>query len=39
MFQYQTGKSFGEMTEGEKNAVSHRAVAAKEMRRLLDEVL
>ena len=39
LFQYQTGKSFGEMTEGEKNAVSHRAVAAKEMRRLLDEVL
>ena len=39
LFKYHTGKTFGEMTEKEKNAVSHRAVAAEKMREVLKEVL
>ncbi len=39
LFRYQTGKTFAEMTEQEKNAVSHRAVAAQKMRAVLDEAL
>ena len=34
-----TGKTFAEMTEKEKNAVSHRAVAAEKMRGVLMEAL
>ena len=33
------GKTFAEMTEKEKNAVSHRAVAAEKMRGVLAEAL
>ena len=39
LFKYQTGKTFGEMTEKEKNAVSHRAVASEKMREVILEVL
>ncbi|MDD6142388.1 MAG: ribonuclease PH [bacterium] len=39
LFKYHTGKTFGEMTEKEKNAVSHRAVASEKMREVLGEVL
>lgn len=35
LFRYQTGKTFAEMSEKEKNAVSHRAVAAEKMRDVL----
>ncbi|MDD3336247.1 MAG: ribonuclease PH [Eubacteriales bacterium] len=38
LFLYETGKTFAEMTEKEKNAVSHRANAAKEMLIRLREV-
>lgn len=39
LFRYHTGKTFAEMTEKEKNAVSHRAVAAGKMRGVLMEAL
>ena len=39
LFRYHTGKTFAEMTEKEKNAVSHRAVAAEKMRGVLMEAL
>jgi len=39
LFMYKTGKTFGEMTESEKNAVSHRAVASEKMRDIIAEVL
>ena len=39
LFRYHTGKTFAEMTEKEKNAVSHRAVAAEKMRGVLVEAL
>ena len=39
LFKYHTGKTFGEMTEKEKNAVSHRAVASEKMREVIIEVL
>ena len=39
LFKYHTGKTFGEMTETEKNAVSHRAVASEKMRKIIAEVL
>ena len=39
LFRYQTGKTFAEMTEKEKNAVSHRAVASEKMREVIVEVL
>ena len=39
LFLYQTGKSFAQMTEAEKNAVSHRARAVEQMHMLLGEVL
>lgn len=39
LFRYQTGKTFAEMSEKEKNAVSHRAVAAEKMRELMKKVL
>ena len=39
LFKYHTGKTFAEMTEKEKNAVSHRAVASEKMRVVLGEVL
>lgn len=39
LFQYHTGKTFAEMTEQEKNAVSHRAVASEKMRAVIAEVL
>jgi len=39
LFRYAGGKTFAEMTEKQKNAVSHRAVAAEKMRALLQEVL
>lgn len=39
LFKYRTGKTFGEMTEKEKNAVSHRAVASEKMRGIIAEVL
>ena len=39
LFKYQTGKTFAEMTEKEKNAVSHRAVASEKMREVILEVL
>ena len=39
LFRYHTGKTFAEMTEKEKNAVSHRAVAAAKMRGVLMEAL
>ena len=39
LFKYHTGKTFGEMTEKEKNAVSHRANASEKMREVLLEVL
>ena len=39
LFMYKTGKTFGEMTENEKNAVSHRAVASEKMRDIIAEVL
>ena len=39
LFKYQNGKTFGEMTEKEKNAVSHRAVASEKMREVILEVL
>lgn len=39
LFRYADGKTFAEMTEKQKNAVSHRAVAAEKMRALLQEVL
>lgn len=39
LFRYQTGKTFAEMTEKQKNAVSHRAVASEKMRAVLSEVL
>lgn len=39
LFRYHTGKTFAEMTEKEKNAVSHRAVAAEKMRGVLAEAL
>lgn len=38
LFQYWNGKAFGEMTAAEKNAVSHRAVAAEKMFEQLREV-
>ena len=39
LFMYKTGKTFAEMTEKEKNAVSHRAVASEKMREVIAEVL
>ncbi len=39
LFKYATGKTFGEMAEKEKNAVSHRAVASEKMREIIAEVL
>jgi len=39
LFKYHTGKTFAEMTEKEKNAVSHRAVASEKMRTVIAEVL
>ncbi len=39
LFHYHTGKTFAEMTEKEKNAVSHRAVASEKMREVIIEVL
>ena len=39
LFRYHTGKTFAEMTEKEKNAVSHRAAAAAKMRGVLMEAL
>ena len=39
LFLYHTGKTFGQMTEKEKNAVSHRAVAAEMMYTVLREEL
>ena len=39
LFMYKTGKTFAEMTEKEKNAVSHRAVASEKMRKVIAEVL
>lgn len=39
LFRYAGGKTFAEMTEKQKNAVSHRAAAAEKMRALLQEVL
>lgn len=39
LFYHKSGKTFAEMTEKEKNAVSHRAVAAEKMRDVLREVL
>ena len=39
LFRYHTGKTFAEMTEKEKNAVSHRANASQKMRAVLEEVL
>ena len=39
LFLYKTGKTFGQMTEKEKNAVSHRAVAAEMMYSVLREEL
>lgn len=39
LFRYADGKTFAEMTEKQKNAVSHRAVASEKMRVLLQEVL
>jgi len=39
LFKYHTGKTFAEMTEKEKNAVSHRAAASEKMRAVIAEVL
>jgi len=39
LFRYHTGKTFAEMTEKEKNAVSHRANASVKMLEVLKEVL
>lgn len=39
LFLYKTGKTFGEMTESQKNKVSHRAVAAEMMYEVLREEL
>ena len=39
LFMYKTGKTFAEMTEKEKNAVSHRAVASEKIREVIAEVL
>lgn len=39
LFWHASGKSFGQMTAQEKNQVSHRAAAAREMKKVLDEVL
>lgn len=39
LFRYGSGKTFAEMTEKEKNSVSHRAAAAEKMRALIAEVL
>lgn len=39
LFQYRSGKTFAQMTEKEKNAVSHRAAASEKMREVLREVL
>lgn len=37
LFLYQTGKTFAEMDEAEKNQVSHRAMAAKKLAELLKD--
>ena len=39
LFLYKTGKTFGQMTDNEKNKVSHRAVAAEMMYDVLREEL
>ena len=39
LFLYKTGKTFGQMTDSEKNKVSHRAVAAEMMYDVLREEL
>ena len=39
LFMHPSGKTFAEMTEKEKNAVSHRAVASEKMRDIIAEVL
>ena len=39
LFFYQTGQTFAQMSEAEKNQVSHRAEASRQMRKLLEEVL
>lgn len=38
LFWHASGKSFGQMTEKEKNEVSHRAVACQQMKKVLEEV-
>ena len=38
LFLYKDGKSFAQMTDREKNRVSHRAVACREMGKVLQEV-
>ncbi len=39
LFLHETGKTFAELSEKEKNQVSHRARAAEAMKKLLQEVL
>ena len=39
LFMYENGKTFAEMSETQKNRVSHRAVAARKMLEVLREVL
>lgn len=39
LFMYETGKTFAQMSENQKNSISHRANAAEKMRELLYEVL
>ncbi|NLO86082.1 MAG: ribonuclease PH [Clostridiales bacterium] len=39
LFMYETGKTFAQMSEKQKNSISHRANAAEKMRELLYEVL
>ncbi len=39
LFKHPSGKTFAEMSEKEKNAVSHRAVASEKMRDIIAEVL
>lgn len=38
LFLYETGNTFAELSAKEKNAVSHRAVAAEEMRKVLQKL-
>ncbi|MDD5898510.1 MAG: RdgB/HAM1 family non-canonical purine NTP pyrophosphatase, partial [Clostridia bacterium] len=39
LFRYRSGKTFAQMTEKEKNAVSHRAAASVKMREIIAGVL